>query len=46
MTIEHVDKVLIWWKISDNEYKIIFEDLTTENISTERLVELEKELVG
>ena len=37
------DKVLMRWKVSENEYRVIFGDLTTENISSEQLAELEEE---
>ena len=33
--------VLMRWKISDNEYRVIYGDLTAENVSTEQLAELE-----
>jgi hypothetical protein len=36
------DKILLRWKISDKEYRVIFGDLHTETVSPERLVELEK----
>ena len=39
---DDVDAVLLRWKISDNEYRIIFGDLTIENVTTERLAELEE----
>jgi hypothetical protein len=35
------NSVLIRWKISDNEYRVIYGDLTAENISTEQLAEME-----
>jgi len=36
--------VLMRWKISDNEYRVIFGDLSAENVTTEELFELEKSL--
>jgi hypothetical protein len=30
------------WKISDNEYRVIFGDLSTLDVSAEKLAELEK----
>lgn len=36
------DAVLIRWKISDDEYRVIFGDLSAENVTAERLAELEK----
>lgn len=42
VTAEDVNQVLMRWKISDGEYRVIFGDLTTENVGAERLVELEK----
>jgi hypothetical protein len=35
------DAVLMRWKVSDDEYRVIFGDLSTENVSAERLAELE-----
>ena len=37
--------VLLRWKISDNQYRVIFGDLTAENVTAEELAELEKALV-
>lgn len=42
VTAQDVDKVLMRWKISDNEYRIIFGDLSTLDVSAEKLAELEK----
>ena len=42
VTVEDFNKVLMRWKISENEYRVIFGDLTTENVTAEELVELEK----
>ncbi len=41
---EDADRVLMRWKISDDQYRVIFGDLTAENVSSERLAELEKQL--
>ena len=41
VTSDDVDSVLMRWKISDDEYRVIYGDLTAENISTEQLAELE-----
>jgi len=42
VTAEDADAVLMRWKISDDEYRVIFGDLTIENVSAEKLAELEK----
>jgi hypothetical protein len=42
VTPTDADKVLMRWKVSDNEYRVIFGDLHTETISPEKLAELEK----
>jgi hypothetical protein len=34
--------VLMRWKISDDTYRVIFGDLTAENVSTEQLKEMEQ----
>jgi len=44
VTTNDVDKVLMRWKISEDEYRVIFSDLTTENIAVEDLAELEAAL--
>jgi outer membrane lipoprotein-sorting protein len=36
--------VLMRWKISDNEYRVIYGDLAAETVSAERLAELESRL--
>ena len=41
VTTSDTDAVLMRWKISDNQYRVIFGDLRTENVSRERLAELE-----
>ena len=38
---DDADAVLMRWKISDDEYRVIFGNLTAENVSAERLAELE-----
>ncbi len=44
VTAQDTDKVLMRWKISDNEYRIIFGDLSTLDVSAEKLADLEKSL--
>ena len=41
---QDTDKVLLRWKVSDTEYRVIFGDLHTQTISPEALAELEKGL--
>jgi hypothetical protein len=41
VTADDVDAVLIRWKNSDNEYRVIFGDLTAENVTAKVLAELE-----
>ena len=41
ITTKDNDKILIRWKTGDDEYRVVFGDLTTENVSTKRLAELE-----
>jgi hypothetical protein len=43
VTAEDADSVLMRWKVLDDQYRVIFGDLTVENVSAERLAELEKE---
>ncbi len=38
------DKVLMRWKVSDNEYRVIFGDLRAKTVTAEQLTELEKGL--
>jgi hypothetical protein len=38
------DKVLLRWKLSDKEYRVIFGDLHAETVSPEKLAELEKSM--
>ena len=42
VTPKDADLVLMRWKISDNEYRVIFGDLHTETVTGEVLKELEK----
>jgi hypothetical protein len=44
VTPKDADKVLMRWKVSDNEYRVIFGDLHAETVSPEKLAELEKDL--
>jgi len=39
---EDADRVLMRWKISDNEYRIIFGDLSVGNVTAEELAALEE----
>jgi len=42
VTPKDADKVLMRWKVSDNEYRIIFGDLHAETVTADALAELEK----
>ena len=42
VTPKDSDKVLLRWKVSDNEYRVIFGNLHAETVSPEKLAELEK----
>ena len=42
VSAQDVEKVLLRWKISDQQYRVIFGDLSTLDVSYEELVELEK----
>jgi hypothetical protein len=42
VTPKDADKVLLRWKVSDTEYRVIFGDLHAETVTKEKLVELEK----
>jgi len=42
VTVQDVERVLMRWKISDDQYRVIFGDLSTLDVSTEKLAELEK----
>jgi len=44
VTRKDADKILMRWRVSDNEYRIIFGDLHAETVSPEKLAELEKTL--
>ncbi|HNS22932.1 MAG TPA: hypothetical protein PKH24_20705 [Sedimentisphaerales bacterium] len=44
ITPKDADKVLLRWKLSDMEYRVIFGDLHAETVSPEKLAELEKTL--
>ena len=44
VTPQDAGKVLLRWKVSDNEYRVIFGDLHAETVSLEKLAELEKAL--
>jgi len=44
VTSKDADKVLMRWKVSDGEYRVIFGDLHVETVAAERLTELEKAL--
>jgi len=42
VSAESPDAVLFRWKIADGTYRVVFGDLRTEDVSAERLAELEK----
>lgn len=44
VTPQDADQVLVRWKVSDSEYRVIFGNLRAETVSTEVLAELEKVL--
>ena len=44
LTPKDADKVLLRWKVSDKEYRVIFGDLHTQTVTAEKLAELEKTL--
>ena len=44
VTPKDADKVLMRWKVSDNEYRVIYGDLHAETVTPEKLAELEKTL--
>ena len=44
VTPKDADKVLMRWKVSDNEYRVIYGDLHAETVTPEKLSELEKAL--
>jgi len=41
VSAEEADAVLFRWKIDDNTYRVVFGDLKTEDVSVEKLAELE-----
>jgi len=41
VTPKEADKVLLRWKVSDSEYRVIFGDLRAETVTPEKLAELE-----
>ncbi len=43
VTAGDVDKVLLRWKLDDGQYRVIYGDLRIEDVSAERLAELEGE---
>jgi len=44
VTPKDADKVLVRWKVSDKEYRVIFGDLHAQTVTAEKLAELEKVL--
>ena len=44
VTPKDTDKVLIRWKVSDTEYRVIYGDLHAETVTPEKLAELEAAL--
>ena len=42
VTAQDVEKVLLRWKISDQQYRVIFGDLSTLDVSYDELAQLEK----
>jgi hypothetical protein len=42
VTPKDADKVLLRWKLSDTEYRVIFGDLHAETVTPQKLAELEK----
>jgi len=41
VSAESPEAVLFRWKIDDNTYRVVFGDLSTEDVSAEKLAELE-----
>jgi hypothetical protein len=41
ITLQDADKVLMRWKISDDQYRVVYGGLKVEDVSSEKLVELE-----
>ena len=44
VTPKDADKVLMRWKVSDNEYRVIYGDLRAETVTPQKLAELEAAL--
>jgi len=44
VTPKDTDKVLLRWKVSDSEYRVIYGDLHAETVTPEKLAELEAAL--
>jgi hypothetical protein len=44
VTPKDADKVLLRWKVSGNEYRVIYGDLHAETVTPEKLAELEAAL--
>jgi len=44
VTPQDADKVLMRWKLSDNQYRVLFGSLHAETVSAETLAELEKDI--
>jgi outer membrane lipoprotein-sorting protein len=42
ITVEDSDKMLVRWKISNNQYRIVFGNLTRKTVTAKELAELEK----
>jgi hypothetical protein len=42
VTADNPEAVLLRWKVSDDQYRVIFGDLSTSDVTTEELAELEK----
>ena len=42
VTSENPEAVLLRWKVSDDEYRVIFGDLSVGNATAEELAELEQ----
>jgi len=44
VTPKDTDKVLMRWKTGENEYRVIYGNLTAETVSAEKLAELESKI--
>jgi len=42
ITVEDSGKVLMRWKVPDDQYRVVFGNLTRKNVTAEKLAELEK----